>query len=128
MQTKFEHYATTSMLGCEDAPPRRNGELLFAREWEGCAFGVALALSREGCFEWEDFRQRLIVSIAEWENERGLEDPEWDYYQRWLLALERQVFASGLVTEEELDRRTREILEAEAAEADKTGRSDGSRG
>ena len=116
MQTKFEYFATTSMIGCEDAPPRRNGELLFDRQWEGCAFALALALSRQGCFEWEDFRQQLITSISEWEKERGIDDPDWDYYQRWLVALERQVIAVGIVTKEELESRTQLILDAEAAQ------------
>lgn len=105
MQTKFEHYAATSMLGARDSPPRRNAELLFRREWEARAFGMALALSREGYFEWEDFRQALIASIAEWEKEHGVDqaNPEWDYYERWLLALERVLKAQALITNEEIE-------------------------
>jgi hypothetical protein len=67
MQIKFEQFAAASMLGSEDAPPRSNGELLFQRPWEGRAFGMAIALSKKGHYEWEDFRQGLIASIAEWE-------------------------------------------------------------
>jgi len=105
VQTKFEHYATTSMLGAPDSPPRRNAELLFHHEWEGRAFGMALALSRDGYFEWEDFRQALIASIAEWEEEHGVDrvNPEWDYYERWLLALERVLKAQALITSEEIE-------------------------
>lgn len=104
MQTKFEHYATTSMLGAPDSPPRCNAKLLFHHEWEARAFGMALALSRDGFFEWEDFRQALIASIAEWEKEHGVDrvNPEWDYYERWLLALERVLKAEALITTEEI--------------------------
>jgi nitrile hydratase accessory protein len=88
MLTRFEHYATTSMIGAIDAPPRRNGELLFAHPWEGRAFAMAIALSKAGYFEWEDFRQHLIAAIREWEAV-GHRAEEWDYYERWLTALER---------------------------------------
>ena len=71
MQTRFEHHAASSMLCAEDAPPRRNGQLLFERPWEGRMFAVALALSRDGHYEWEDFRQSLIASIAAWEAEHA---------------------------------------------------------
>jgi len=110
MQIKFEQFAATSMIGAEDAPPRSNGELLFQRPWEGRAFGVAIALSKKGHYEWEDFRQELIASIAEWEATHRQDDPDWDYYHRWLLALERLVLDSNLIEHEELEKRTLEFL------------------
>ncbi len=113
MQVKFEQFATASMLGKEDAPPRSNGELLFQRPWEGRAFGVAIALSKKGHYEWEDFRQGLIASIAEWEASHCKDDPDWDYYQRWLLALERLALEFNLIDPIELDQRTAELLEQE---------------
>ena len=45
MQSRFEHFAVTSMMGASDRPPRADGALQFSREWERTAFGVALALS-----------------------------------------------------------------------------------
>lgn len=86
MLMRFEHYATTSMLGAVDAPPRRNGELLFAHPWESRAFGLAIALAKAGHFEWEDFRQQLIAAIGAWEA-AGHPPEEWNYYERWLEAL-----------------------------------------
>jgi nitrile hydratase accessory protein len=112
MQSRFEHFAVTSMMGAPDRPPRTEGALQFAREWERTAFGVALALSRDGHFEWEDFRQRLIASIGAWEGQHGTHDPSWNYYDQWLAALVASVIASGLATEDELAAR------AETAEAD----------
>jgi len=97
------------MLGTEEAPPRSNGELSFRRLWEGRAFGMAIALSKKGHYEWEDFRQSLISSIAEWEAEHRKDDPDWDYYERWLLALEKIVLEARLLSPEEIEARTAEI-------------------
>ena len=102
MQTRFEHFAITSMMGSPDRPPRADGALCFAHEWERSAFGVALALAREGHFEWEDFRQHLIATIGDWEGSHQIDDPSWNYYERWLNALEAVVVAAGLASHEEL--------------------------
>jgi nitrile hydratase accessory protein len=117
MYTSFEQFAAASMLGQMDAPPRSNGELLFQRAWEGRAFGMAIALSKTGHYEWDDFRTELISSIAEWENGRGNDDAEWDYYQRWLLALERLLIDANLLNYQELESRTKELLAGEQAAA-----------
>jgi nitrile hydratase accessory protein len=97
MQTCFEHFAATTLLGSEESPPRCNGALAFARDWERRAFGLALALSKEGYFEWERFRQALITSISAWERHHALDDPSWNYYQRWLEALETVVAEAGIL-------------------------------
>jgi nitrile hydratase accessory protein len=102
MQPKFEHFAVTSMMGSPDRPPRENGALSFAQAWERSAFAVALALAREGHFEWEDFRQQLIASIGDWEGRHALDDPSWSYYEQWLNALEAVVVAAGLASHEEI--------------------------
>jgi nitrile hydratase accessory protein len=109
LYTSFEQFAATSMLGTEEAPPRSNGELLFRRLWEGRAFGIAIALSKKGHYEWEDFRQRLISSICDWETEHPRDDPDWDYYERWLIALEKMVLETRLLSREEIEGRTAEI-------------------
>lgn len=91
MQTRFEHFAATKLLGGRESPPRSNGRLHFQRGWERKAFGMALALSKAGYFEWEDFQAELIHVINEWEQEHAMDDPSWDYYEQFLLALERAV-------------------------------------
>lgn len=88
MQTSFEHFAVASMMGQPDTPPRANGSLCFHQPWERQAFGLAVALARDGHFEWEDFRQALIAEIAAWEACHSRDDPGWDYYECWLNALE----------------------------------------
>jgi hypothetical protein len=55
---------------CSDkATPRRasTAKLCFAQPWQRQVFGVALALSKAGYFDWEDFRLKLIATIGEWE-------------------------------------------------------------
>lgn len=109
MQTRFEHFAATSMIGSGDAPPRTNGTLQFSSAWERRAFGLALALSKDGHYEWEQFRQRLIDQIALWEKAHDLGDRSWDYYQQWLGALERVVLDTGLLDSAQLAERAQAI-------------------
>lgn len=111
MFTQFEHFAATSLMGSpEEAPPRQDGHLQFDRDWEKMAFGVAIALSKQGYYEWEEFRQTLIETIGEWEATHELDDPEWDYYQCWLTALEKLVVASGVIKAGELETQLSQLL------------------
>lgn len=78
------------------APPRSNGELVFAEPWESRAFGLAVTLYDAGAFEWPRFQTALIAQIAGWE--RG--SPEgrcFSYYRCWLAALESVLVAAGMV-------------------------------
>ena len=84
------------------APPRDNGELVFAAPWESQAFGVAMALHEVGAFDWEDFRQQLIAEIGDWEAAAGRDREDWSYYRCWLRALERLLTDRGLVAGEDL--------------------------
>jgi nitrile hydratase accessory protein len=109
MHTCFEQFAVSSMLGQGDSPPRFDGRLSFSDAWERQAFGVALALSKTGYFDWEEFRQELIAAIDEWEKSHALDDPSWSYYERWLTALERVIVGKQIATPEELSLATREL-------------------
>ena len=102
MQTRFEHFALASMLGQGDAPPRLDGKLCFAQQWQRQVFGVALALSKAGYFDWEDLRPKLSAAIGEWEASHRLDDPSWNYYERWLTALERLLLEQVLIAAEDL--------------------------
>ena len=106
MFTRFEEYAATRMLGQKDAPPRSQGKLLFTRDWERQLFGLTLAVSKEGHFEWEAFRQNLIRSIGEWEATDCGSQPPWDYYERFLIALTRVLEETQLVTAAEIAEQT----------------------
>lgn len=111
MYLRFEHFAATSMLGQKDSPPRVNGTMHFERGWERDAFGIAIALSKGGHYEWERFRQGLIASIAHWESQHATDDPSWDYYERWLETLEHVAVESGVIDPTELKGRAEEIVQ-----------------
>lgn len=124
MQTKFEHFATSSMLCSKDAPPRRNGNIAFDRVWEERAFGMALALSKHGHFEWETFRQTLIAVIDEWERAHPNTNENWDYYERWLEALETVLVRVGVIDAEEFRRAIAQTTEAEGPSPDELATAD----
>ena len=84
--------------------PRKNGELVFEAPWEGRVFGMAVALSDNQCYAWDDFRDRLAAEIAAAE-EHG---DDSGYYERWLASFERLLLDTGVVTAAELDARTAE--------------------
>jgi len=87
------------------AVPRRNGELVFEAPWEGRVFGMAVALSDDARYPWDDFRGRLVAEIsAAEEHEDGS-----PYYERWLASFERFVIETGAITAAELDARTAEF-------------------
>lgn len=79
------------------APPRSNGELVFAAPWEGRAFGLTMALVDAGAISYETFRTELIEQIAAWEADPPAGEC-YSYYGCWLRALERVVAAAGLVS------------------------------
>ena len=81
------------------AMPRKNGELVFAEPWQGRAFGMAVALSEQGSFAWEEFRRELIAQVAAAER-RG--NP-FEYYEIWLATFERLLAAKGLVSGAEVE-------------------------
>lgn len=87
------------------ALPRSNGELVFEAPWEGRAFGLAVALSEEQLYAWDEFRQRLIDEIARAEACGA----QTSYYERWLAALESVLVARGLLSPAELEARTAEL-------------------
>ena len=90
------------------APPRRNGELVFAEPWESRLFGVTISLHRAGLFAWEEFRRLLIEEIAAWET-RGRPQAEWSYYERWAAAFERLLDSKELCAPGDLARRVHEL-------------------
>lgn len=91
------------------APPRSNGELVFAAPWEGRAFGLMVALTEQDVFTLADFQAALIDSIAQWDElQRPVE--EYHYYECWLGALETLVVEKTPVTNPEIDALTTQLL------------------
>ncbi len=86
------------------APPRANGELVFAAPWESRAFGMAVSLHEQGRFEWEEFRELLIEEIGAWDRAHP-DGAGYSYYARWLAALEKLLTRKGLCSAGELEAR-----------------------
>ncbi len=87
------------------APPRSNGELVFAAPWESRAFGLAMALHDGGLFEWEAFRRQLISAVAQAEAAGG----DFSYYRCWLEALQTLLDTEGLLDLASVEERTAEL-------------------
>ena len=98
--SKVTDGAISSMTGSE-ALPRRNGELVFEEPWEGRAFGLAVAMSEGGIYEWAEFRDRFVEETDADENS----EVTVAYYRRWVRALERLVVDRGLIAPTELESR-----------------------
>ena len=107
MFTRFEEFAAAQMLGQPDSPPRSLGKLHFSQDWQRTLFGLTLAVSKEGHFEWEDFRRNLIESIGDWEQLDCADQPPWDYYGRFQLALERVLEQHAVVNPAEIEEQMR---------------------
>jgi nitrile hydratase accessory protein len=83
------------------AMPRKNGELVFEAPWQGRAFGLAVALSEQGLYDWDEFRRRLIDETQASEATGG----GAAYYERWLAAFESLLAGKGLVAGDEIEER-----------------------
>ena len=94
---------TSSLIGELDAqgntaPPRDNGELVFAAPWESRAFGLAITMAEAGLFSWDQFREHLSARIARWESQSEQDQGDgWSYYECWLDALEQLVVEQGVI-------------------------------
>jgi nitrile hydratase accessory protein len=83
-------------------------QLSFNDPWELRAFALAVAAYHRGLYDWSEFQLALIGAIRRWEG-----DPErepWQYYERWLEALETVLSGTGVLPGTELDGRTAEVL------------------
>jgi len=90
------------------APPRSNGELVFAEPWQGRAFGLTMALVDRGAISYDAFRERLIARIASWERTHP-DGKDFSYYRCWLEALEDELDEHDLVGAAELTARSSEF-------------------
>jgi nitrile hydratase accessory protein len=90
------------------APPRTNGELVFAEPWEGRAFGIVMALTDRGIVSYDAFRGALIARIAAWETAPP-EGECYSYYRCWLQALEQVLDAQSLVTAADVTARSADL-------------------
>jgi nitrile hydratase accessory protein len=91
------------------SPPRRNGELVFEHLWESRVFGMTMTLYERGAFVWDEFRQRLIATIAEWERAHHPDDTGYRYWECWLQAFEALLADKRLCAPSALETRVAEL-------------------
>jgi nitrile hydratase accessory protein len=96
-----------------EAPPRKNGELVFDHLWEGRTFGMAVTLSDQGLYPWRDFRASLIDVISACDASGDTTTP---YYERFLAALENLAVERGLIEREALNALTSQYAAKRAVE------------
>src|SRR3954453_7843195 len=83
-------------------------QLSFTEPWELRAFALAVSAYPQGLYDWSEFQLALIGAIRRWEG-----DPErapWQYYERWLEALETVLSGTGVLPATELDGRAAEVM------------------
>lgn len=68
---------------------------MFAEPWQAQAFALAVRLSEQGYFTWQEWAAPLAAEIKA-AAERGEPDDGSRYYEHWLAALERLVTDNGL--------------------------------
>lgn len=90
--------------------PRDGGDLAFDEPWQLRVLAIAVVLSEAGEFRWSDFQAQLIAVISEWETSPPETRDEWDYYALWTAALQGLLAAKRLLSTDELDERTHEVL------------------
>jgi nitrile hydratase accessory protein len=90
------------------APPRLNGELVFAAPWERRLFGITMALHERGLFAWNEFRALLIDEIARWQATAAA-GAAYPYYACWERALSRLLGERGVIDPVAVHARAREI-------------------
>jgi nitrile hydratase accessory protein len=68
---------------------------VFAKPWQAQAFALAVKLSEQGHFTWQEWATALADELNAAVG-RGEPDDGSRYYNHWLAALERLVTAKGL--------------------------------
>ena len=92
------------MLGQLGKIPRDDDGPVFNAPWEASAFALAVRLSEEGHFTWQEWATALSVEIAK-AQEGGDPDLGDTYYHHWVTALERLCSEKALVGLHDMDQR-----------------------
>ena len=91
--------------------PLDNGGPVFAEPWEAQAFALAVKLSEQGHFTWNEWASTLADELKA-AADRGEPDDGSHYYHHWLAALERLVRTKGLTSRAALETRKEAWAEA----------------
>lgn len=74
---------------------------VFEAPWHAEAFAVAVALEARGCFSWSEWTTVFGAVLAEQGRDRDLNGGD-DYFQAWIVALERICHRKGLASPADL--------------------------
>jgi len=80
-------------------------EPVFEDPWHAQLFAVTVHLSERGHFSWPDWTAVFAAVLAEEGVERELNGGS-DYFDAWLIALERLLNTKGLALPEEVEAQT----------------------
>ena len=83
-------------------PPMENGEVVFEAPWQSRAFGMARAMSERGLFDWDEFREILIMEIEKAEVAMSQPDEQYHYFDYFLAAMVRLLSEKGYCLATEL--------------------------
>tara|TARA_Y100001960_G_C14720993_1_gene852368 strand:+ start:1301 stop:1717 length:417 start_codon:yes stop_codon:yes gene_type:complete len=80
---------------------------VFSEPWEASAFALAVQLSSEKHFSWQEWATTLAKEIksANLSSDPNIRER---YYLHWLRALERLCISKGLITKNEINQRQEE--------------------
>tara|TARA_B100000405_G_C16617825_1_gene386596 strand:+ start:130 stop:459 length:330 start_codon:yes stop_codon:yes gene_type:complete len=68
-------------------PPMENGEVIFEAPWQSRAFGMARTMCEKGLFDWDEFRESLIMEIEKAELVMSQPDEQYNYFDYFLAAM-----------------------------------------
>ena len=90
--------------------PNVAGKPVFVEPWETRIFALAITLSEQGYFTWNEWIVALSDELNAATGRGESNDPAY-YYRRWLAALDHLVIAKGLVDAPELLERRATLAE-----------------
>jgi nitrile hydratase accessory protein len=85
------------------------GQLNFAEPWEARVFALAVSLSKNGGFSWNEFRELLIAEIASADAAEHTDRAHTSYYECCLVAFEKLIVAKGMTNQIEVADRAETI-------------------
>ena len=84
-----------------DLPVDEDGPV-FAEPWQAQAFAMAVSLSNQGFFSWQQWADALAAEL-QCSADKGEPDDGSHYYHHWVAALEKLVTQENLVLQTTLD-------------------------
>ena len=105
MAIEPQRLTTLPRLPADDCGPK------FGEPWQAQAFALAVTLSEQGHFTWNEWTAALADELRSAAS-RGEPDDGSRYYEHWLAALERMVTAKGLTERAALSSRKKAWTEA----------------